>query len=459
MGKSYEASFKVKVVSYSEQWGKRAASREFKVDRRRVQEWASQKAVLEGMCKERKSGSKRCTGGGRPVRYIDIDDHLIKWLKDRRSAGVRVTGKALKEEALRLHKITGNQSFKASCQWFSRFKRRHGISFRRTTHISQKSVEVTDTRVDSFLKFVMRMRRNEQYGDCYMGNMDETPVWHEMPGNTTLEKKGEKTIYVTSTGHEKKKFTVMLAALADGTKLTPLVLLPRKRPLPAADIPLGLAVYMCGTGKSWCNEEIIMYWLAKIWGRNNHIRRLLVWDSFRAHITPRVKQAVRSTFNSDMAVIPGGCTSKLQPADVSWNKPFKSKMAELYDQWVFSGEVTLTRGGNRQPPTMKLFLKWVKLAWDSVSVKKSFKKCGISNLLDGTEDDAFQNSDTDSDESANEFEGFTAEEILAADEYNQNIASRLTALTELSDGEDDGNDSKSDSASETMSTDYDSPGH
>ena len=88
-----------------------------------------------------------------------------------------------------------------------------------------------------------------------------------------------------------------------------------------------------------------------------------------------------------------------------------------------------------------------------------FKKCGISNLLDGTEDDAFQNSDTDSDESANEFEGFTAEEILAADEYNQNIASRLTALTELSDGEDDENDSKGDSASETMSTDYDSPGH
>ena len=63
--------------------------------------------------------------------------------------------------------------------------------------------------------------------------------------------------------------------------------------------------------------SVIIYWLAKIWCRNSNHRHLLVWDSFWAHITPHVKEAVRSTFNSDMTMIPGGCTSKLQPADVS----------------------------------------------------------------------------------------------------------------------------------------------
>ena len=44
-------------------------------------------------------------------------------------------------------------------------------------------------------------------------------------------------------------------------------------------------------------------------------------------------------YNSDLCVIPRGCTSKLQPADVSWNKPFKSHLSEMYDEWLFSGPV------------------------------------------------------------------------------------------------------------------------
>jgi hypothetical protein len=44
-------------------------------------------------------------------------------------------------------------------------------------------------------------------------------------------------------------------------------------------------------------------------------------------------------YNSDLCVIPGACTSKLQPADVSWNKPFKSHLSEMYDEWLFSGPV------------------------------------------------------------------------------------------------------------------------
>jgi hypothetical protein len=40
-----------------------------------------------------------------------------------------------------------------------------------------------------------------------IGNMDETPVWFEMPGKSTLSECGEKEIRVTSTGHEKEKLT------------------------------------------------------------------------------------------------------------------------------------------------------------------------------------------------------------------------------------------------------------
>lgn len=121
---------------------------------------------------------------------------------------MRVTGKALKYEAMRLHKSNGNQSFKASQGWFAKFKKRNNFSFRRSTHISQHSAEITSDRVDSFLRFAMRMRRLRQYRDSEILNMDETPVWLEMPGKSMLDIKGVSEVYVTSTGHEKERVTV-----------------------------------------------------------------------------------------------------------------------------------------------------------------------------------------------------------------------------------------------------------
>jgi hypothetical protein len=49
--------------------------------------------------------------------------------------------------------------------------------------------------------------------------------------------------------------------------------------------------------------------------------------------------------------------------------------------------------------------KWIKQARDAISpdiIRKSFKKCGISNAIDGSEDNLFQNDDDDTDS----FEGF-----------------------------------------------------
>ena len=51
--------------------------------------------------------------------------------------------------------------------------------------------------------------------------MDEMAVWKDMLSSTTVDKVGSKTISIKTTGHEKEKVTVCLAAKADGTKLKP----------------------------------------------------------------------------------------------------------------------------------------------------------------------------------------------------------------------------------------------
>lgn len=92
---------------------------------------------------------------------------------------------------------------------------------------------------------------------------------------------------------------------------------------------------------------------------------------------------------SDVSIIPGGLTRLVQPADVSWNKPFKEAYKELYNEWMVSGEKSYTPAGNVRAPSKLLCVQWVKEAWSKVSrevVVKSFAVCGISVSVDGSED-------------------------------------------------------------------------
>ena len=63
---------------------------------------------------------------------------------------------------------------------------------------------------------------------CEVANADETAIYLDMPPNYTLEKKGVKEVLLKTTGCEKLRLTVTLAATADGKKLPSLLILKRK---------------------------------------------------------------------------------------------------------------------------------------------------------------------------------------------------------------------------------------
>ena len=226
-----------------------------------------------------------------------------------------------------------------------------------------KRHQFTFRKMQNFLGFVTRLRKRRNYDLSLIGNMDETPLWVDMPGDYTMEQIGTKSITMKTTGHEKSRFTVMLAAIADGTKLPPMVLFKGVRP--PKEIPTGLIVLM--TPQAWANEKCMFEWLARVWRKNSEKRRLLVWDALTGHRTPAIKAAVQEKYNSDLAIIPGGCTSKLQPCDVSWNRPLKDHFRQNYDEWLVDGPISLTKQGNRRPPPRQLLLKWVKKAWNACS--------------------------------------------------------------------------------------------
>ena len=71
----------------------------------------------------------------------------------------------------------------------------------------------------------------------------------------------------------------------------------------------GTVVYLSDNG--WMNEELTKHWLTYVWGGLTFGRRLLAWDAYRCHLTDGVKALLRR-YNTDTAVIPGGCTGLIQ---------------------------------------------------------------------------------------------------------------------------------------------------
>lgn len=66
-------------------------------------------------------------------------------------------------------------------------------------------------------------------------------------------------------------------------------------------------------------------------------------------------------------------------------------MKQQYTSWM-AGEVdkTCTPAGNLRAPTKELLAKWVVVAWEKLSadlITKSFLSCGLTNSLDGSQDD------------------------------------------------------------------------
>ena len=159
-----------------------------------------------------------------------------------------------------------------------------------------------------------------------------------------------------------------------------------------------------------------------------------MWDSFRAHLSDNVKRVLKNS-RTDVAVIPGGMTSLLQPLDVGVNKPFKDNLRQYWNKWMLDGNHTFTPAGRIRKPDLRQICQWILESWNAISpdtIKRSFLKCCITNALDGTEDDILWEEMDESDPFADDdgVESIVDEEgdLFYADEDE-------TAVLEVNDQE------------------------
>ena len=380
--KAYSVEFKLSVVSKTETSSIRAVAREAGVDEKRVREWKGQEMELEEMmqkqgkmvCKVR----KRIRGGGRKVHFPKQEKLIAERILQQRALHVRV----LRRDVARIAKeIITDPHFSASPGWISKFMRRYRFVTRvKTTAGQSLPKNVSERIIDYVTNCRKRITRNQLPLNC-IANMDETAVWADMPGNSTIEVRGAHTVQIATTGHDKQRITVCLAAFADGTKLKPFIVFKGKR-IPKEICNVQDAVIRM-SHNGWMNEDLTKEWIATVWNVSVQpsTKQMLVWDTFKCHFTSSVKSLLQKS-NTDLVSVPPGCTKILQPADVCWNAPFKARYRDLYTVWMSARNHERTKAGNLRAPSKALMVEWVLRSWESVTcdtIRRSFDVCGVTS--------------------------------------------------------------------------------
>ena len=86
--------------------------------------------------------------------------------------------------------------------------------------------------------------------------------------------------------------------------------------------------------KAWCDESMMKKWISEQWGNifitphphhppttTDSTGKILIVDVHRAQQTDGVKALLKKKI-TEIVNVPPGCTSRVQPFDVSFNKPF-----------------------------------------------------------------------------------------------------------------------------------------
>lgn len=138
-------------------------------------------------------------------------------------------------------------------------------------------------------------------------------------------------------------------------------------------VPQGVLVRV--QEKGWIDEKLMAEYIDQTW--KPYVEKttkelglldnqaFLTLNSFRAHTTEFEELETMT------AVIPGGCTSKLQPLDVSVNKPFKAILRSCWIKFVHDEvEAAEDQAAKIRPATKQQVADWIVTAWQQMETKK-----------------------------------------------------------------------------------------
>lgn len=259
-------------------------------------------------------------------------------------------------------------AFTASDGWLRGFLRRWRLTYRRSTTDSTTVPVNAAELVNEFRQGVHRTI--QENGIQLTVNMDETFALFDMAPRYTYATKGSRQVDIrTSRGNPKMGCTITLGITTCGRKMPATVTFqglapdgPEVAEL-TQDAPENVRVTGSRTG--WANWQTLLTWVRECLFPfvENAFPFLLIWDRFPAHRNRQVCDVVEDA-PGFIELIPGRCTSLVQPLDLTIIRSFKSSMRNLWKAWKIGAN---DEDGRSERITRRTLLRIVGHAWERIS--------------------------------------------------------------------------------------------
>lgn len=253
---------------------------DFGVTESAISQIKKQKAEIFKACANSYQETKKKTL--HKAEYEDLEIKLYEWFLEQRAKHVPVSGIVMKATALRLFaKIYSDKKdtdFIASDGWFTKFKRRHGIRFKKICG----EILSSDTSMISSFVHQLRAKMNEMgITNAQLYNADESGLFYRLLPDTTYVAACEKT--APGRKIRKERVSFLLCSNADAShKVKPLIIGKAANPrcFKGFKNPLGYN----HSAKAWMTSRIFVDWFHNSFVKEVSINAFYFFKIIRATV-------------------------------------------------------------------------------------------------------------------------------------------------------------------------------
>ena len=375
---------KARIANYAVTHGTSAAIRHFQTEFpylkwTTVNDW---KTAMTAKMKQAHSSGKfepiKLLEGKKTGRPSALSDELTKELKlyievIREGGGVintaiviaAATGMLQKRDPASLASNGGHITLKKS--WAKYFLRKMNYVKRKSTTKAGITVRDFDKIKDQFLLDIKGVKMMEEIPDELVINWDQTGIKYVPVSQWTMERKGAKRVEVQGVD-DQRQITAVFGGSLTGDFL-PILLVyegttPRCYPS-TVDFPADWVI--TSTANHWCNEQTMLLYITKIIvpylqekkktiGASPDCSSLVIFDEFKGQTTDNVLACLKEN-NILYVKVPANCTDRLQPLDVSTNKPAKDFLRSKFQTYAEKLSIQLDEKSSKGTPLKPVDLK------------------------------------------------------------------------------------------------------
>lgn len=324
-------------------------------------------------------------------KYLDTEaeEKLAEWVLTQREQQQPVNEETLFQKATKIGRSLEG-GFKISYEWAVRFMLRHSLSTHDKVAVASRLPQEMEDNAKTFLSFVQRQIHSQDLPLAMIAAVDELSLFLDMDLLSSDERK-ESALQTVGTGEP--WCDIVLTILADGS-LLPTLVCCRGSTKSVEHVPESIRLETREDGFS--DDEVMELWSSMVWqkhvdGPNN--KGMAVLDCHRSHMSDEVLALLSSTCTLP-AVVPAGCSSKIQPLYVCIRRAVTNF---LHKKWREQARVMAEESCSSEM-LLQLVVRWLTEVLDVISehaelVQQSFLVASVLPGPDGTANTSKRNAE------------------------------------------------------------------